>query len=64
MLAACVSAVSARVVTYPVPEGDPVNNSFSLEVRDNLPDTPWVDVDLYNVKVDETVGGQIHYSNH
>lgn len=58
MLAACVSTISARVVTYPIPDGAPVNRSFSLEVRDNLPGSDWVGVDLYNVKVDETVGGK------
>ena len=41
-----------------MPDGAPVNSSYSLEVRDNLPGSEWTTVDLYNVKVDETVGGK------
>lgn len=58
LLSLSMSALSARVVTYPVPEGAPVNGSFSLEVRDNTPGAAWTPVDIYNVKVDETVGGK------
>lgn len=50
-------SLSARVVTYPVPEGAPRNDSFSVEVR-QADGGQWMPVDVYGVKVDETVGGK------
>lgn len=55
VLPACLGA---RVLTYPIPDGAPVNDSFTLEVRDDAPDAVWQPVGLYRVKVDETVGGK------
>ena len=54
----------ATVVTYPAPEGAPLNNTYKVEVR-QTPVNPadnssegWMPVDVYAVKVDETVGGK------
>lgn len=50
---------SARVFTYPVPSEAHVNRSFGLEVRSHDgPEAGWIPVELYNVKVDETVNGR------
>ncbi len=51
--------MSGRVVIYPVPSEAPVNRSFGLEVRDaGVSGAEWSPVGLYNVRVDETVGGK------
>lgn len=55
LLAAVVTPVSADVVTYPAPAEAPLNHSFKVEVNDN---GTWLPVDVYNVKVDETVNGK------
>lgn len=47
---------SARIVTYPAPDGAPLNNSFRVEVSDAS--SSWQPLDVYNVKVDETIGGK------
>ena len=49
--------LQARILTYPAPQGAPVNDSFTLQVRD-INSTEWQSVDIYNVKVDETVMGK------
>lgn len=48
----------AQVVTYDIPQGAPVNNSYSMEVRQAGSHDVWQPVGLYNVKVDETVDGK------
>lgn len=51
-------SVQARVVTYDVPDGAPVNKSFTMEVRTAGSDDAWQPVRLYNVRVDETIDGK------
>lgn len=50
-------AAAAKVVTYPAPAEAPRNDSFSVEVRQKG-DQQWLPVDVYGVKVDQTVGGK------
>ncbi len=52
----------AGIVTYPAPEGAPLNHTYKVEVRQSN-DTGgasegWMPVDVYAVKVDETVDGK------
>ena len=55
----CIATVCGRVVTYPAPEEAPLNGSFSVEVRDGgETESAWMPVDVYNIKVDETIGGK------
>ena len=47
----------AEVVTYPAPEGAELKKTFGVEVR-QMPAGDWQTVDVYGVKVDETIGGK------
>ncbi len=53
----CGFAAEATVVTYPAPEGAILNKTFSVEVRQSG-DAEWRPLDVYAVKVDETVGAK------
>ena len=53
----CVSQAEAAVVTYPAPDGAELKKTYSVEVR-QMPVGDWQTVDVYGVKVDETVGGK------
>ncbi len=53
----CVSIApaNATVVTYPAPPEAKLNKAFSVEVRQGN-GSEWIPVDVYAVKVDETIG--------
>ncbi len=48
---------NATVVTYPAPAEAQLNNTFNVEVR-QAGSEKWLPVDVYAVKVDETIGGK------
>ncbi len=49
-------SLNAMVVTYPAPDNVPLNKTFAVEVRQSG-QSEWLPVDVYAVKVDETIGG-------
>lgn len=49
-------ALNATVVTYPAPDNVTLNKTYTVEVRQSG-NTAWLPVDVYAVKVDETIGG-------
>lgn len=53
-----VTAVSshAKLVTYPAPDGAKLNDAFKVEVRQDA--GAWQPVDVYSIKVDNTVKGK------
>lgn len=53
----CISQSEAAVVTYPAPAEAELKKTYSVEVR-QMPAGDWQTVDVYGVKVDETVGGK------
>lgn len=59
ILLAAVSAIpaAATVVTYPAPTEAELNKTFSVEVRQSGTED-WLPVDVYAVKVDETIIGK------
>lgn len=59
ILLAAVSAIpaAATVVTYPAPAEAELNKTFSVEVRQSGTED-WLPVDVYAVKVDETIIGK------
>lgn len=50
-----------QLVTYPAPQGAPLNNDFSIKVRQ--PGGKWQTVDAYNVKVDQVIDAKHHPEN-
>lgn len=46
-----------EVVTYPAPDEAKLNDAFAVEVRQEGTEK-WIPVDVYAVKVDETIGGK------
>lgn len=50
-----------QLVTYPAPQGAPLNHDFTVRVRQG--NGEWKSVDTYNVKVDQVVGAKHHTEN-
>lgn len=50
-----------QLVVYPSPEGAPLNNDFTVKVRQSGGE--WQPVATYNVKVDQVVGAKHHTEN-
>ncbi len=48
---------NATVVTYPAPNGAALNKTYNVEVRQTGSEA-WLPLDVYAVKVDETIGGK------
>lgn len=50
-----------QLVTYPAPQGAPLNNDFTVKVRQEGGE--WKAVPTYNVKVDQVIGTKHHTEN-
>lgn len=55
LTATTMLSAGAAVVTYPAPVEASLNKTFSVEVR-QTGDSAWTPLDVYAVKVDETIG--------
>lgn len=53
---AIMAAASAKLVVYPAPDGSQLNDAFKVEVRQNS--GIWQPLDVYSIKVDNTVKGK------
>lgn len=54
----CSIETQAKLVTYPAPQGAPLNHDFTVKVRETGGD--WKTVDVYGVKVDQVIGAKHH----